>query len=204
MIKIRIERSPHTLRQHVTWFLGDMKRDFKKFLKRVEYHINGGYECECCGAKIPIHFSELRGFVNGKRMMMSVHSDKIFCKTCLREKIEIYFQTQDECGNSDEDVYIADDCIINGTPCFFYPEITRTVKTISNFGDNKLADELGLDIRFGSGWWNGHYASLRAFQEFLMDDKTKYSTSFVKIEKCGAFYVDRNGIKYDTRKAAKV
>ncbi len=178
----------YTLATRAKWAIKDGARDAQKMVRRWQYRLNGGYKCSCCDAKIPIFYDYILCDVEGKRMMIQNYSieGRIFCSTCLLSKIEAYMMFS---ADSDTD-----------KKCDWYPERNeRTISIIFGFED-EVAQNLGLDIRFGGQWWNGHHACLYAFQKALDPTNIVYRTSTITYDDKfkTVVMVDRNGIKLPT------
>lgn len=175
----------YSMYTNIKWLIKDAVHSVKKFFYRMKYRLNGGYVCHDCGATIPIYYSELRSVVNGRVFMISNHSKHLVCHHCLAEKIDTYFANAE----------------LDEVECNWFPASTETVGIIGqHFGSKQnrdLAKDLDIDIRFGSVWWNGHYACNYAFQTALLSDKLKYSTGFSKYKNGKSFMVDRYGIEIE-------
>lgn len=171
-----------SLKENIRWNTLDTSRRVKNFLVRLKYWYNDGYLCDECGVRIPIYYSEIHSVVNGKPMVISNCSDKLYCTHCLAEKIDTYFANAE----------------LESHACYWFPESTKTVDSIGLHSEHEknydLAKDLELNVRFGSGWWNGHYACNYAFQTALFSDKLKYRTGLSKYEDGKTIMVDRHGI----------
>lgn len=177
----------YPLSKNIKWNFLDVSRAMKNFFVRLKYRFNGGYICSECGVTIPIYYTELHSYANGKRMIISNSGKELICPHCLGEKIETFFANAD----------------LDSDKCDWYPDSTKTLGIIGkHFGSQKnqdLAEDLGLDIRFGSSWWNGYHACNYAFQTALMSDKLEYGTGFSKYDGEKIFTVDRYGIKMERK-----
>jgi hypothetical protein len=176
----------------------DLHFSAKKALKRTWIRATGGYKCSCCGASLPIHWSDIHTEVNGKRLMISSYSKDLICASCLCDKITDYF-FESKVVTSGDDYYVAGFVGVTIGNCDWYDVRTEVIDGIMKIR-NPAAKKLDLDIRFGSGWWNGHFASLEVFQEGLLHNpKLRYTTSIFTSKKINGkyetFMVDRNGMK---------
>lgn len=178
------------IHKRIKWWLIDTKNALKRAYNRFKYKVNGGYACSCCGALLPVYYDSIESKSNGISIMISNSSNgKLFCPKCLSEKIETYFKMApgiDSAGHM-----ISTSCMCNWNP----KEAEITIPWIMEH-ESDLAKSLGLDIRFGGNWWNGHHACLLTFREALTNPDLKYKTHVICIDpKDGEFkYRDRNGV----------
>jgi hypothetical protein len=177
----------YSLLDNIRWNFLDAQRAAKKFFIRMKYRYNGGYLCHECGVAIPIYYSHLESFANQKRFIISNYSDQLYCPHCLAGRIDAFMIAAD----------------LDDHQCDWYKENTKTVGIIGDlFGSSKnqrLAEELDLNVRFGCSWWNGHHASRRAMASALYSDKLTYSTGMSKYENGKVSMVDKNGITMERK-----
>lgn len=176
-----IYNKSYTPIQNLVFAYKDTYSLLNKFINRVWYHLNGGYDCDSCGVKLPIHWTVLETEVNGKRMIISNYSSsgQLYCAHCLAEKVESYFSTFPD---TEEDI---DYWTKKKDQCLTY---------ISSF-DDENAKQLDLDMRWGSNYWNGHPATKSTLLRGFHSDKVQYRTEVMSNSKNGFVYIDKNGIK---------
>lgn len=161
-LKLKIERLVHKI---------------KSSFRQAVHTFNGGYTCEDCGAKYAIDGYTIDGRVNDNRMMFVNYSAGQTCPHCLYLDIKEYFETSKIEKDKYNSLHIGK-CDFTGIK----GKVTRIV-----FKDQS---KHGLNIRFGSNYWNGSYAGLEAFR-ILLTETGEMKTSFhVK----GSKYRDKNGV----------
>lgn len=164
----------------------DMKRDLMRAFNRLKYWYNGGYICTGCGAKIPIHYTHIQSSVNGKRVLLSnYHPDHFLCAHCIAERISLYFASFPVYSGCPDDWTGVNEKTINGI--FSYAGASNSLLRYAY-------DVLGLDIRFGSAWWNGHYATESTLVKALTSNEVAYCTSVLAMKDGVYQMIDRNGV----------
>jgi hypothetical protein len=139
----------------IAWKIIDLYQGpILRMFKLMKYKIQGGYPCEGCSNKVRFKNFEVSGPVGplGTQLML-VNTGKLYCPRCLHDKIEEYFLRSDDvllgkCDATGEDGIL-------------------TIKIV--WGSDELSKELGIDLRFGTSWWNGFNISRDAFKELLME-----------------------------------
>lgn len=173
--------------KNIKWNFIDAKREVKNFFVRMKYHYDGGYLCHECGVTIPIYYSDMDSVVNGKRFMISNYGDHLYCPHCIAERIDAFMIAAD----------------LDDHPCDWYPTNHKTIGIIGkHFGTKQnqaLAEDLGLNIRFGCSWWNGHQASRHALLTALLSDKLTYRSSMSTYKDGKVVMVDRYGIEMERK-----
>lgn len=171
------------------YWLIERKRAMVAFGNRMRYHWNGGYECHSCGTLIPIYYDHISSEAFGKKMIIQNSSEHLYCAHCLGEKIQTYFRASDS-------LYP-----LVVTTCDWTGKQEKTIGIIwgDGFQSDQIATELDLDVRFGSNYWNGHRASLRAFRAALIENEPTYAVSYYKSVNGRMYGVDKNGIKVDCK-----
>jgi hypothetical protein len=159
------------------------KNSIRSFFARLKYRWNGGYKCHCCSTLIPIHYHHIESEVNGERIIISNNSKHLYCAYCLGTKIESYFRYSEQLAP------------LHVNECDWMHRPAKTIRII--WGTDPIAKQLGLDVRFGGRWWNGHNACQEAFARALIHSEGSYMTSvWVHDKKSGKMkMIDRNGIK---------
>lgn len=192
LIKFKVVESNYTPKQHLKWFWWDVKRSIKNRFVQTKVKISGGYSCHCCGAKIPIYWTELNGNAFGRRFFMSNNSEHLYCNNCTLDRITEYFKRSNK---------------VTVGSCDWKKAEMPVISIITKY-DDPLADELDLDVRFGGSWWNGHQACLDVFEQALRtmpeDDFNGYTTSFSVYKNGTSYMVDKNGVRYGRSKIVEI
>lgn len=155
------------------WFSDNVRRPIKTVYLRLKYKIAGGYPCanDYCDNKLRFKTFQVSGTIgpNKTRMLLS-NSGKLYCPHCLDYEIEEYFERTTD--------FKIGTCDATGE---------HNVKTIDIvWGHEGLGKKLGIDLRFGTHWWNGFNISYPAFQELLRE--TGYlETNVIRVGKDGTY-----------------
>lgn len=147
------------------YVLQGWKFQTKAFFNRQVYRWNGGYHCHSCNTLIPIWYDHIESEVGGKRMILSNYSKHLYCAHCLGKKIQTYFRASDQLSP------------LPVQQCDWLGRDEKVIGIIWGGRFDPIAKELDLDVRFGGQWWNGHHASLKAFEIALFDGNPGYRTS---------------------------
>jgi hypothetical protein len=123
-------------------------------IKSKLFLLSGANVCALCGSK-HLHFKhpDAEGWVsdlNGKKTRMLMqwgYNRKVICPLCVIDHIERVFESGDGVSKGD--------CQFTGK------KNVDVISIIWGIGEEKL------DLRFGGSWWNGHTASLEAFQQAI-------------------------------------
>ena len=122
-------------------------------------------------------------------MILSNHTNRLYCRHCLALKIQDYFSEakvfDGSCFGAMEGIVI--------NKCDWTDANCRVIGGIMQYC-NPLAKKLDLDIRFGSQYWNGHYASQGALVAGLLSPDLQYQTGVLSYRNGKSVYIDQNGI----------
>jgi hypothetical protein len=159
-------------------FIG-VKNSIRAFFARLKYRWNGGYRCDECETLIPIHYHHIESEV------ISNSSGHLYCSYCLGAKIAAYFRYSEQLSP------------LETKKCDWMHRPAKTIGII--WGNDPIAKQLGLNVRFGGRWWNGHNACREVFSQALIHTEASYKTSvWVYDKKSGKMQmIDRNGVKAD-------
>lgn len=133
----------------------------KSYVHTVYHFFNRGYSCEECGKKYSLAGYNVEGVVNDKRMIFSHTSKQNICPHCLSQKIEQFFLFAKAGNNKHDGVYWGE--------CEFTGKRAKVMR-ISPYTSGTLSP--GLNIRFGSNYWNGSVACSDAFRILLTEAGT--------------------------------
>lgn len=180
--------------ENAKYFITDKKRHYKALYNRTVIKFKGGYDCACCGNKIPLKYTEIEGMVNNRRVAISVHMNAMYCKKCLLNKIESYFKmakiySKNNIGKTMSGI-MKDKCDVFGNERY----VIHGIMPYSN----ELAQKLDLDIRICLEWWNGFKISEQVFRTLLLMPSGRYKTSFIVHKNGKPYYCDANGVMIPT------
>ncbi len=153
-----------TLIRRGLWWARSIKFAATSHLNTFLYKIRGGFRCSCCGVIIPTAGHTITSTAPfGKRFIFQSYHSKPRCATCTMEKISAYFSRAPIL----EADYSLGRCGLEWAECDWSHRRALCIDSIFKF-NNDLAQELDLDIRFGSSWWNGHKISEYALESCIM------------------------------------
>lgn len=151
--------------KRIEWAMSDFWRfQIVRRASQLKYFVNGGHVCSVCESRVKFINYTVEGPVGDEhtKMIFSNSGKKFMCPHCIANRIDYYFFLNDK--------------VLKRGRCAFTGKLNVPVIDIIWGTDN----DMGLEVRFGGNWWNGHYACKEAFVELLTQsgyvrtDRLKY------------------------------